>query len=351
MFYWRQVALVCLCAPILTVIVIFFIPETPFWLLAHDKPAEALKALQWLRGWAPSSSVATEFREMQRYCGNAKQCLQCNKSVAAGPSPHKECDHGMLSRKWHSFFEARNLKPFFIVTMFLVFTQLSGLAAMRPYLVQLLQAFQVPIDAKRATAMVGLLKLAANLTIMGTVKFVGKRRLSLLSACGVTVCGVGLGTYAYLYLPHYLRSAEAIPDAAQASYVPLIGFFALAFMTSLGMAPIPWMLLSEVLPINARAITSGVAVTINYVVVFGATKTYLQLEQSLTMFGVIWLYAAVAGCGFVFLFCLLPETENRTLEEIEYHFAKRPMTQTVIERFANASDVEENKKRETVELL
>lgn len=46
---WRTVGLICLCAPILTVIALIFVPETPHWLIGKGRIEQAEKALGWLR--------------------------------------------------------------------------------------------------------------------------------------------------------------------------------------------------------------------------------------------------------------------------------------------------------------
>lgn len=342
MFYWRTVALICFSVPVLTILVILFVPETPLWLLMRDNVEGARKSLQWLRGWVSGPAVEAELSELQRYCTAAKKCKLCADSDA----DVCDCEDTTWRVQWSRFTASRNLKPFMVVTLFLVFAQLSGFAAMRPYLVPILKRYNVPIDADQAMSIIGLLKLTANLTIMCSVKWVGKRRLSLLSSLGVSACTASLGIYAYWFLP----SAEVA-----SGLFPLIAVFLLAFMTSLGIAPIPWMLLSEVLPIRTRAITSGITVTINYIVVFAATKTYPQLETLLEMHGVLWLYFCFGATGFLFLYMFLPETENRTLEEIENHFASRPMTdkciQQMIHRDGQGDEKDGVKSREDVELL
>lgn len=54
---------------------------------------------------------------------------------------------------------------------------------------------------------------------------------------------------------------------------------------------------------------------------FITTKTYYNLEKSLTLFGVIALYAVLDILGFIFIYLYVPETERRTLEDIEIHFS------------------------------
>lgn len=353
LFYWRTVALICFTVPVLTIFVILFVPETPLWLLMHDKVERARKSLQWLRGWVAAPAVEAELKELQRYCSAAKKCKLCQDSSSCGCC---ELNEASWRDQWSRFTAIRNLKPFCVVTMFLVFAQLSGFAAMRPYLVVILKRFNVPMDADQGMSIIGLLKLSANLTIMASVKWTGKRRLSLVSAFCVALCTACLGVYSYWFQP--------LNEGPSSGLFPLIVVFALAFATSLGIAPIPWMLLSEVFPIRTRAITSGVTVTINYLVVFLATKTYPQLETLLDMHGVCWLFFCFGAMGFLFLYMFLPETENRTLEEIEHHFATRPMTETCIDRInagmgrvrEDGEEGEEEKKderksREDLELL
>lgn len=359
MFYWRTVALICFAVPLVTIIVILFVPETPLWLLMRDDVDGARKSLQWLRGWVSGEAVAAELSELQRYCSVAKKCKLCQDQDSLC-----ECGKGTrLATHWARFTAPRNLKPFCVVTLFLVFAQLSGFAAMRPYLVAILRNFQVPMDADQAMSIIGLLKLSANLTIMASVKWTGKRRLSLLSSFGVAICTATLGVYSFWFAPPTSALNATVTTAEEFSgLLPLILVFVLAFMTSLGVAPIPWMLLSEVLPIRTRAITSGVTVTINYLVVFLATKTYPWLESQLQMHGVLMLYFCFGASCLIFLYLFLPETENRTLEEIEHHFATRPMTEKKIERFTSRNSGEDGevkedataaktRSRENVELL
>jgi hypothetical protein len=54
---------------------------------------------------------------------------------------------------------------------------------------------------------------------------------------------------------------------------------------------------------------------------FCTTKTYYNLETSMGLVGVIILYATMNIAGLFYIFMYLPETERRTLEEIELHFS------------------------------
>ncbi|GAB0097352.1 facilitated trehalose transporter Tret1 [Sergentomyia squamirostris] len=320
---WRQSALFCLSIPILTIFAILFLPESPMFLISRQKEEKAMRSLQWLRGWVPQQHVQEEFQQLKKFHASRKDAQDSDNSTIV--------------------WTKATLKPFFIVTMFFVFTQMSGLAGMRPYLVQIFHTYQIPVDPNWATFIVGLLKLSGNIFCMICVKFLGKRRITLISAAGVAMSCFAIGAYAFLHFPPGTSSFGQHPRVVNPNGIyPLVGFFVLSFLTSFGIAPLPWVLLSEILPFRSRGLTSGISAAINYILVFVASKTYLNLEQGLSMHGVIWFYASVGTIGFIFHYFLLPETEDRTLEEIEEHFSTQKITNIHISKTNHSSDQEKD---------
>lgn len=217
------------------------------WLLSKDRKDDARKSLQWLRGWVSPQAVEKEFQEMQRYSANASKCTPCQKSQSA------KCDHPAPTEwmKLQELMRKRNLRPFVLVILLFVFGQLSGMTGMRPYLVQIFQAYGVPLDANWATVSTGLLGLLANIVCMICIKFVGKRKLALFSMSLTALCCLSLSVYAFNVFPAGWTSFEAhekIDTADGLSYIPMFLFFILAFASSVGVLPVPWILLSEVFP-------------------------------------------------------------------------------------------------------
>lgn len=72
---------------------------------------------------------------------------------------------------------------------------------------------------------------------------------------------------------------------------------------------------------RVRGLAAGLTAAINYGLSFIATKTYYDLETWLSMPGMILLNCIINIVGFILMFKILPETENRTLEDIEMHFS------------------------------
>lgn len=244
---WRITALVCLSVPISTAIAICFVPETPYWLLSKNRIEDAQKSLMWLRGWLTDKKhIEKEFNEIQRYSQEATRCPPCQKTDI-------KCEHppATTMELLKELLRKRTLKPFSLLIMMFVFCQFSGLSSMRPYLVQLFQAYEVPIDASSATVFIGIMGFVANIACMCLVQSIGKRKLSLFSMVGVCISIISLAIYTHKVLPAGVTSFDkhaTVQVTSSLGYVPLILFYSFAFFTSLGLIPIPWMLLSEIFP-------------------------------------------------------------------------------------------------------
>lgn len=80
------------------------------------------------------------------------------------------------------------------------------------------------------------------------------------------------------------------------------------------------MLIGEVFPVNVRSSSSGLSSGVGYIFAFLSNKLFLQMVATLSLAGTFWLYSSVAFIGCVVFYFVLPETEGRTLLEIEEHF-------------------------------
>lgn len=328
---WRTAALICLSVPLFTVVAICFVPETPMWLLSKGRKDEALKSLQWLRGWVSPKAVEKEFAEMQRYSEHSNKCIQCQKA-------NVPCTHPppALTQKFKELKRKRTLKAFFLVLTLFAIGQFGGILSMRPFMVQIFKAYKVPMDPSWATVTIGIIALLANIACMSTVKIIGKRKICLIGLVGSLICCIALGAYAQTIFPKGYNSFEHMDDESiPTSYFPLVAFLFLGFWTNGGVTSIPWMLLSEIFPFKSRGLATGITAALNYTLGFISTKTYLNLDKGLSLNGVMWFYSVINLIGLFYVYFLLPETENRTLEDIEVHFSDntRKLTDINIAKF------------------
>lgn len=272
---WRSIALASILVPIIGIISICFIPETPYWLLSRNRKTDALKSLQWLRGWVSPNAVENEFKGMLRHRASSQGCTKCERKEV-------ECRHSgdSLWKRLRELSRRRTFTPFVLILVLFGLSQCTGLSAMRPYMIQIFQAYQLPIDPKWATVMVGVLGLWANILCMTLISFIGKRRLLLASICVTSASCLALALYAAVYLPAGLTSfslltteVQPIAPETNLNVIPAVLFFILTFATNIGVIPIPWILLSEVFPfkyiIQINKIRISYSLTITFLFISG----------------------------------------------------------------------------------
>lgn len=189
-FSWRQVAWICAMFPFSCLIAVLFVPESPSWLLLKDRTADAQKSLRWLRGWVSPQTIHDEFTKLQNYSDISKSCIPCSKKAVKCPHPRPTfCDKiKELKRK-------RTLKPFLLVTCLHFFFEFCGIIVWQPYIIQVIKAFGIPLNANLTTVISAGLGISASAFLISTVKTLGRRRLYLTSISIVTLCSFGLSQF------------------------------------------------------------------------------------------------------------------------------------------------------------
>ena len=86
---------------------------------------------------------------------------------------------------------------------------------------------------------------------------------------------------------------------------------------SMSLAPVVWVVISEIFPNRIRGGAMSIAVTALWSACFVLTYTFPTLNAALGTAGVFWTYAAICMVGLLFIYFLLPETKGKSLEEIE----------------------------------
>lgn len=174
----------------------------------------------------------------------------------------------------------------------------------------------------------------------------GKRRLFLVALVGVIGFCFAIAANAYATFDlgtssfHYRPDPHAVRPAND-NYVGLVLFFGLAACANV-VNCMPWLLSSEVFPFRIRGTASGFSSAFSYICIFAATKTYFDVEHSMSIVGAFVFYGLVSVFGYVrygryvcvdiltgdfasgsflILFQIMPETEKRSLEEIEQYFS------------------------------
>jgi MFS family permease len=85
----------------------------------------------------------------------------------------------------------------------------------------------------------------------------------------------------------------------------------------MSLAPITWVLISEIFPNRIRGTAISVAVSALWIACFILTFMFPVLKGWIGMASIFWIYAAICFAGLVFVFFQVPETKGKSLEQIE----------------------------------
>ncbi|CAH0754097.1 unnamed protein product [Bemisia tabaci] len=296
--YWKVAAAVSVFFPCLSFGLFWICPETPSWLAIKGYASEAEEAFHWLRGYSDQAQ------------GELKVILS---KKPASRSDSKEGSFKRLAHSLRSIFSLSFLKPFFIMNVFFFVQQFSGVNAVAFYSVDIMKTVSGNVDEYLATIVIDVIRVVMSLATCILLRQFGRRPLGLISLVGTTVSLLSLA--AVLKTPFYKEypSLSWLPTGLLASYICFI---------SIGLVPLPWVMTGEVFPAAHRELGSGATSFFGFFVFFVVVKSSPFFFSTLGMVGTFQLFGGITLLGTVFIFCFLPETKNKTLEEIEDLFSK-----------------------------
>jgi len=302
---WRWMFIVGVLPAIILGIGMFFLPDTPRWLLSKGKEKEAILALE----------KTVEPNDVKNELNSIQQVL---RTESKSKSSLKE-----LFQPW--------LRYALIIGIGLMFfQQFTGINTVIYYAPTIFQiaGFHGEFAPILATTLVGVVNILMTIVAIWLIDRWGRKPLTYLGLSGMVVALTVLGIA--------FNQAEVLGSALKwvsvASVVIYIAFFAI----SLG--PIAWLIISEIYPLRIRGIAMSIATFSNWLFNFIVAKTFLTLTKILTIpgteittangtessnpAGAFWLFAIVGIGGLIFTYFYMPETKGHTLEEIEEHWAQ-----------------------------
>jgi len=104
--------------------------------------------------------------------------------------------------------------------------------------------------------------------------------------------------------------------------VLVLGMVSYLLCFGVGMSPVPWALNAELYPLKVRTTCVAIATAANWITNFIVAATFLSLQDAVGAPGTFWLYGVMAVLGGVWLCATMPETANRSLEQIERSFER-----------------------------
>ncbi len=197
-----------------------------------------------------------------------------------------------------------DVKPILVIGVVLAaFQQWCGINVIFNYAQEIFASAGFDInDTLKSIVATGLINLVFTILAIPFVDKIGRRKLMIIGSAGLTVIyGLMSAAYAYgmLGLPVLMLVLIAISIYA------------------LTLAPVTWVLLSEMFPNKVRGTAMSVSTLALWVACFALTYTFPLLNAGLGASGSFLLYGVICACGFVFIYKRVPETKGRSLEELE----------------------------------
>ena len=152
----------------------------------------------------------------------------------------------------------------------------------------------------------GVVNMVFTFVAIFTVDRLGRRKLMLTGAAGLALI------YSVLGAAYYFES--------QGVHMVVLIVAAIACY-AMSLAPVTWVVIAEIFPNRIRGAAVSVAVLALWAACTVLTFTFPYLNRYLGSSGTFWLYAVICVLGFVFVWRRLPETKDKTLEQIEAELA------------------------------
>ncbi|XP_049881504.1 facilitated trehalose transporter Tret1-like [Pectinophora gossypiella] len=305
-FTWQQTALMCSFITFGSLILIIFSPESPSWLISKGRYEKAREVFFWLRG------------EDEDQKNELENMLLAQKMVRKSSVEGQKLSLATKIKRFCSYLNLACRKPEFykpITIMFLTYTmfQFAGINVISSYAMDIIHQVVGP-DANAKFWMVALdiERLVCNILAVFCMKTM-KRRMLLFSCGGLCIFSY-LGKAAYVYA----KGNDMLPYDGQWIPITLIGLY--MFSLTVGISSVTFAISGEIFPLEYRGLGGGLGIlglSLNF---FIAVKCFPMLTTGMGLPLTYCLYAGIVVACLSVIWFMLPETKDRTLQEIEDEF-------------------------------
>ncbi|KAH8401952.1 hypothetical protein KR009_008843, partial [Drosophila setifemur] len=291
MMYWRHVAWCANILPLLAVVSIYCIPETPAWLLRNGFEKRALQALTFLRG--SEISAQKEANDMKQRLSKERATTKTNENI------FQLCCQRVA------------IKPLVIVIVFSLLQMFSGTFIVIFYALDIISEFGAGFDTKKAAIWTAAVRVACCMIFCAILIFVRRRRIMVYSGIGSGVFCLALSAFMYARV-----GQTKMPYDVIVAGVCLLGY--IVFNTALMV--MPGIMIGELFPARIRGRTAGGVFASMNVALFIFAKGFPALQAFLKMRGVFLVFGVSSFLLTIFMCMFQPETKGRSLEHIEDYF-------------------------------
>lgn len=285
---WRSMLGMAAIPSMLFFVIIFFIPESPRWLILKKREEKSFAILKNIYG----------SDQMAKYELNETKSVLGNENKA----------------NWRDLLKPGITKAVLIGAAIAILGQFMGVNAVLYYGPSIFESSGLSgDDSLFYQVIVGLVNVLTTILAVFIIDKVGRKKLVYFGVSGMIISLLLIAGY-------FTKGSElGIP-----SVFLLICFLAYVFFCAISISAVIWVLLSEMYPIKVRGLAMSIA---GFSLWFG---TYLigqltpWLLKNLTSAGTFILFAVMCIPYMYIIWKLVPETTGKSLEEIEKYWKKQP---------------------------
>lgn len=278
---WRYMIGSGMIPALLFLILLFLVPESPRWLVKRGRHDEARKTLDKVNGVEQGKVVLAEIQEaISHETGTIKE---------------------LFKKGWRM--------ALIVGVVLSLFSQITGINAIIYYAPEMFKSLGFGEEsAFFQTVIIGIINTVFTFVAIWFIDKLGRKLLLMWGVSGMAISLLGAASCFYFEI-----------TSGPWLLVFIFGFIA-SFASSLG--PIPWVMISEIFPTKTRGVAMSFCTLILWVgVIFITQFTPVLLESfgGAFTFGVFFVNTLIL---LVFIKTTVPETKQKTLEEIEQSWAK-----------------------------
>ena len=288
-FHWLiQISALPSC---LFLVSVFFIPESPIWLTQKGRFFEAEKSLQWLRGTKYKSQ--DELEEMEIIL-KSKENWKAN---------------------FKQLKERRIFGPVLLLMTLIFIQSFSGTIMITDYAIDVFRRAQVKYDHYVLSIMcTGFCTTGYVSSTFLTTKLSRKFQFNMSAMIMAINLLCGGITFKIMESDEFKEFGDI-----------LLPFFVIVacFGYGIGVGPIPFALLGEILPQNVKAMASALVLTTRHFSMFVLLKFFPLFATSFGLHSAFWFHTGLLSLAIIFAYFAIPETRGKTLTELSILFDKK----------------------------
>jgi sugar porter (SP) family MFS transporter len=224
--------------------------------------------------------------------------------------------------QWSEVFSREWRRPLMIAIWLAIFQQITGINAIIYYANQIFASAGFATEEARATVTtwaIGGVNVLATLIAIAYIDRMGRRLLLLAGLIGMGVSLAVVGA-AFQFIGPVTDASSAGPTTAGIVTVVALVVFITSFAFSLG--PVTWTVINEVFPARVRGRGVALATAVNWGSAWLVSQFFLSLVEGIGSSLSFFLFAVMCAIGWVWVYRAVPETKQRSLEQIQHMWSE-----------------------------